>query len=91
MKKHRFLASGSPGTVLEVPGDGFETIRQADLTKLSAQTAPGEPKPTISDKTVNKNSDWRPKGSDSSRDCHKKMRRESRQEAKIIEIDQTVS
>ena len=37
----RFHASGSPGTVFEVPGDSSQRRRQAILTRLSAKAAPG--------------------------------------------------
>ena len=42
----RFQASASPGTVFEVPGDRSRTRRQANLTRLSARTAPGQAKQT---------------------------------------------
>ena len=42
----RFQASGSPGTVFEVPGDSSQRRRQAILTRLSAKTAPGQAKQT---------------------------------------------
>ena len=43
----RFQASGSPGTVFEVPGDSLQRHRQAILTRLSAKAAPGLTKRTI--------------------------------------------
>ena len=42
----RFQASGSPGTVFEVPGDSSQRRRQAILTRLSAKAAPGLTKRT---------------------------------------------
>ena len=42
----RFQASGSPGTVFEVPGDSSQRRRQAILTRLSAKAAPGLAKRT---------------------------------------------
>ena len=42
----RFHASGSPGTVFEVPGDSSQRRRQAILTRLSAKAAPGLTKHT---------------------------------------------
>ena len=36
----RFQASGSPGTVFEVPGERSQRRREAILTRLSAKTAP---------------------------------------------------
>ena len=42
----RFQASGSPGTVFEVPSDSSQRRRQAILTRLSAKAAPGLTKRT---------------------------------------------
>ena len=64
----RFQASGSPGTVFEVPGERSQRRRKAILTRLSAKTAPdpakrtrlsaktaiGDWKHTISHETVSK-------------------------------------
>ena len=66
----RFQASGSPGTVFEVPGERSQRRRQAILTRLSAKTAPdiakrtrlsakraiGDSKATLSLETVSKQS-----------------------------------
>ena len=66
----RFRASGSPGTVFEVPGGRSQRRRKAILTRLSAKTAPdlakrtklsaktaiGIAKPTIPYESVSKSS-----------------------------------
>ena len=49
----RFQASGSPGTVFEVPGGRSQRRRKAILTRLSAKTAPDLAKRTkLSAKTA---------------------------------------
>ena len=49
----RFRASGSPGTVFEVPGGRSQRRRKAILTRLSAKTAPDLAKRTkLSAKTA---------------------------------------
>ena len=49
----RFQASGSPGTVFEVPGERSQRRRKAILTRLSAKTAPDLTKRTrLSAKTA---------------------------------------
>ena len=72
----RFQASGSPGTIFEVPGDGSQRRRQAILTKLSAKAALGlakckrlsikstigDTKHTIPSETVSKMKDLKPPG-----------------------------
>ena len=66
----RFRASGSPGTVFEVPGRRSQRRRKAILTRLSAKTAPelakrtklstktaiGDAKPTIPYESVSQSS-----------------------------------
>ena len=42
----QFQASGSPGTVFEVPGDRSQTRQQAILPRLSAKPALGQAKQT---------------------------------------------
>ena len=71
----RFQASGSPGTVFEVPGDSSQRRRQAILTRLSAKAAPGLTKIVKMHETVNKKKDGRHKTYDSARDCQQKQRR----------------